>query len=259
MLREETCLTRCGGGSSRRRRPGVWCYPCARNAPWRRGHEHRRGANMNNKDHTALNARHGIAGVVLFLFGFGGLFLVEVTNARANAVIAVQGAQLLSYARHDEPPVVWMSPHAKYSAGISVRGGVPVCWPWFGPHASEPSVPAHCFARTLPWEVVMTASTGEATQLVFRFVPDASMRVWWPQASALECRITVGDALEMELVTHNRSDEAMTLTEALHTYFGVSDVRAINVMGLVGVVFLVLVVGGRRLRFCGGVSFFGVC
>src|SRR3569832_213308 len=75
--------------------------------------------------------------------------------------------------------------------------------------------------------------------------------------AARESRITVGDALEMELVTHNRSDEAMTLTEALHTYFGVSDVRAIIVMGLDGVDYLYLADGGRRKRQSGGVTFNG--
>src|SRR3569832_2840100 len=103
----------------------------------------------------------------------------------------------------------------------------------------------------------MTPPPAEPTQLVFRFEPDASMRVWRPQAAAPECRITVGDALEMEPVTHNRSDEARTLTEALHTYFGVSDVRAINVMGLDGVDYLVMVDGGRRKRQSGGVTFNG--
>lgn len=212
---------------------------------------------MKQEDHAILDARHGITGEVQFKQGPGDLTLVEVTNARANAVVAVQGAQLLSYARRDEPAVVWVSPQAKYSAGKSVRGGVPVCWPWFGPHASEPTFPVHGFARTLPWELVMTASTGEATQLMFRFVPDAATRAWWPRASVLECRITVGDVLEMELVTRNLSGDAMSITEALHTYFGVSDVRAIKVWGLDGVEYLDKVDGGRRKHQSGAVIFDG--
>ena len=212
---------------------------------------------MKQDNYAVLNARHGIEGEVQFTQGPGGLTQVEVTHARARAVIAIQGAQLLSYARHDEPAVVWVSPQAKYSAGKSVRGGVPICWPWFGPHASDPALPTHGYARTLPWEVVQVVSTREATQLVFELVPDAATRARWPQNSKLECHITIGDALEMELVTRNLSGEAMSITDALHTYFGVSDVRAIRVLGLDGVEYIDKVDAGRRMRQSGDVTFNG--
>ena len=206
---------------------------------------------------ATLNARHAIADHVEFQEGPGGLTVAAVANAQARAVIALQGAQLLNWAPHGTPPVVWESPAAKYSASKSVRGGVPVCWPWFGPHATEPAFPAHGFARTLAWDVIATeALSSGATRLVFRFVPPANTRAWWPHASQLELHLSIGTVLEMDLVTRNLSDSDITITEALHTYFGVSDVRAISVLGLDGTDYLDKVGGGRQQQH-GAITFSG--
>lgn len=212
---------------------------------------------MDIDDFAALNARCGIADQVALKEGPGGFTLVDVTNAHGSATFALQGAQLLHWTPRTTPQVVWSSPEAKYAQGKSVRGGVPVCWPWFGPHAGEPSFPGHGFARTLPWELVETRMLPEgATRLVFRFVPGDATRIWWPHASLLECRVTLGEALEMELVTHNLGKETMTITEALHTYFGVSDVRSIRIHGLDGIEYFDKVNGGRK-RQQGAIDFDG--
>lgn len=217
---------------------------------------------MNQHDYAALNARYGIADHVVFKEGPGGFALVEVSNAHGTATLVLQGAQLLTWVpRTIAPgvwsPVVWESPQAKYAQGKSVRGGVPVCWPWFGPHSAEPAFPTHGFARTLPWEVAETrALAGDVISLIFRFMPAEQTRTWWPHASRLEYHITIGASLEMELVTHNLGKETMVITEALHTYFGVSDVRAIHIHGLDGVEYLDKVGGGRK-RQLGPIDFSG--
>src|SRR5690606_32816937 len=102
---------------------------------------------MDPNDISCLNRRFGIIGVVILKDGTNGQGVIEVSNGLAMASIALQGGQLISWAPHREELVVWLSPKAKFGPGESIRGGVPVCWPWFGPHPNEPSLPAHGFAR----------------------------------------------------------------------------------------------------------------
>lgn len=210
---------------------------------------------MNDVNYAALNARYRSGGVH-FKEGAGGFALVEVENAHGSAQIALQGAQLLSWTPKGAPAVVWLSPAAKYAAGKSVRGGVPVCWPWFGPHPAEAAFPAHGFVRGLPWEPgdVQLRADG-ATLLTFRLGGDATTQRWWPHPFALEYRLTIGDALELELVTRNTGDAVFTITEALHTYFAVSDVREIRIDGLDGCDYLDKVDDGRRKRQQGPIRF----
>jgi glucose-6-phosphate 1-epimerase len=122
-----------------------------------------------------------------------------------------------------------------------VRGGIPVCWPWFGPHASESSYPANGIARNLDWELIESGDWDAA----LRLVPQSA---FWPHPSEVECRFTVGHALEVELVTRNTGKEPFTLGCALHTYFSVSDARDIEVLGLENVSYIDKVGGGRKIQ-----------
>ena len=182
-------------------------------------------------------------GEVDFVEGQNGFELVEVKNSAGSATIALQGAQLLSWTPAGEKPVVWLSKNAKYMQGKSVRGGIPICWPWFGPHPEESSYPAHGFARNLVWEVGGTKSLTDATQVVLRLVPNEAS---WPYPSELECRIKVGQTLEMELITRNTGLEPFTLGCALHTYFEVGDVRKIEILGLEEAAYIDKVNGGKN-------------
>jgi len=191
---------------------------------------------MSQLDVAALNAQFGIPGQVSFREQCPDFVVVDVTNTQAMATIALQGAQLLTWAPRGQPAVVWQSPEARFVNGKSVRGGVPVCWPWFGPHPSEAALPAHGCARTVPWEITASAAreSAGATHLEFRFPHSDATRKLWPHASELELHIDVGAALEMELITRNTGTQAFTLGQALHTYFAVGDIRQVEVQGLDG-------------------------
>jgi D-hexose-6-phosphate mutarotase len=184
---------------------------------------------------------------VTFKEGPGGLVAVEVANIQGTATIALQGAHVLTWAPRGQQSVIWFSRAAKFLPGKSIRGGVPVCWPWFGPHATEASFPTHGFARTVPWEVIGTQAVADrATRLDFRLVQSEATRVLWPHASSLECYITVGAVLEIDLVTRNLGSSPITIGDALHTYFEVSDVRNITIHGLEGCPYLDKIDGGKR-------------
>src|SRR5512139_2433318 len=182
-----------------------------------------------------LNQRFGIHNHLMFIEIAGGLIAAEIKNAHANASIALQGAHLMTYQRHEEEPVIWLSKYAKFAAGKSIRGGVPICWPWFGPHASDAKLPGHGYARTVLWEVLETRALPDgATFIRLGLIETEASRAQWPHASSAQVEITVGKSLRVELVTHNSGQQAFTLGEALHTYFHISDVAQMTIRGLEG-------------------------
>ena len=213
---------------------------------------------MSTLDSAALNARFGIPEQLRFKDMPGGMVVAEVNNAHATAAIALQGAHLMTWAPKGELPVIWLSADAKLAPGKSIRGGAPVCWPWFGPHPSEPKFPGHGFARTVPWDVVETQKLGNgATRLVFRIVQNEATRAQWPHPCELELQMTIGPRLEMDLVTRNTGNGSLTIGDALHTYFEVGDVRQAKIHGLDGCPYIDKVDGGARRRQDGPVTIAG--
>jgi len=200
---------------------------------------------VHEREASDLNGRFGIPGELAFR-AVNGVVVADVSHAAATASIALQGAHLMHWAPSGMAPVVWLSPQARLAPGTPIRGGVPVCWPWFGPHAGGSSFPSHGFARTASWELAQADPAPQALQLLFRLVPDPAVRPWWPHATALELRMVIGARLEMELVTRNQGDGPVAVSQALHTYFGVGDVRRVRIEGLDGCPYIDKVDGGRR-------------
>ena len=196
---------------------------------------------------------------VTTLLGPGGLSFIDLSGPLAEATVCTQGAQLtLWQPRGATCPVTFSSGAMQYVAGKPLRGGIPLCWPWFGPHPSDPSRPSHGFARNLPWEPVSLRETDDgARELVLVLRDSDATRALWPAAFRLECRISAGATLGVELLTTNTGGEPVTITEALHTYFRVADVAAIEVVGLDGAAYADSADAGVRKRQSGAVSFGG--
>ena len=202
-----------------------------------------------------LNQRFGIKDTVEFREGPGGLTMIDVSTPEADATITPQGAQVLNWVPKNEHPVIWLSPAAKYVPNKSVRGGIPICWPWFGPHESHADFPAHGIARTSQWQVnsVVRSDDGHV-RVVFTLPQTVDTGAYWPYVSPLQYTVTIGDSLELELFTRNESETDITLGEALHTYFAVSDVRRAKIGGLHGHWYLDKVDAGQRKEQNGDVS-----
>ncbi|OGI40281.1 MAG: D-hexose-6-phosphate mutarotase [Candidatus Muproteobacteria bacterium RBG_16_62_13] len=206
-------------------------------------------------DFDTLNRKFGCGGQVAFKAGPGGLAVAEVSNAHGTAVIALQGAHVMTWAPWNEAPVIWLSKAAKFTPGKSIRGGAPVCWPWFGPHAENPKLPGHGFARTVMWDVTGAEALADgATRLSFRIRQDDATRAQWPHASEVMNIVTVGRTLELELVTRNTGAGAITIGDAYHTYFEVSDIRNCRIDGLDGCPYLDKADGGRKKQQAGPVT-----
>lgn len=197
---------------------------------------------------SSLTERFAIPGQIDFKQDPGGLLLVDVANEEATATLAMQGAHLMRWAPRGEPSVLWLSPSAVLAPGKAIRGGVPICWPWFGPHDSQGNFPSHGFARTAPWEIIDGSQrTDGATRLRFRLAPGKAQQACWPYPSEVQLHIAVGEALELELVTRNGGDKPFTFGAALHSYFAVSDARRIALHGLDGLPFIDKLAGGKRV------------
>jgi glucose-6-phosphate 1-epimerase len=193
-----------------------------------------------------LNARFAIADQASFAAGPGGFPIVSVRNAHADAAIALQGADVTSFQPHGQEHVLFLSRHAVYAPGKAIRGGIPICWPWFGPHPTDPTKPDHGFARTRPWSVLdTTAMPDGATRVRLGLTDDAATRALWPHAFALELTVTVGATLEVTLVARNTGHEPFVCGGALHSYFRVGDATAITIQGLEETAYVDKVDGGR--------------
>jgi len=186
--------------------------------------------------HADPLARFAIPGQLAFRVGAGGLTYVDIDNHGGRATICLQGAHVVSFRpKSQQAPVVWVSDAAKFAAGKSIRGGAPVCWPWFGPHASEVAFPAHGFARTVDWQVTGTRKRNDAkTEVTLQLVDNQQTRAQWPHLTQLTLTVVVSDKLEMRLATTNTSDAPIHIGEALHTYFHISDIGTVKVTGLEG-------------------------
>ena len=208
--------------------------------------------NLDNFSET-LNSRFGIAGRLRFQNSGPGLPVAEITTPDAMARVAVQGGQVLEWQPNGQKPVIWVSKAAVYQPGKGVRGGVPVCWPWFGQKEGKG---VHGFVRTRMWEV-REAKTDLADTVMLRLgvKDDESTRAEWDHEFDLELIVTVGAALKMELVTRNTGKVPFTITDGLHTYFRIGDVHQVKVHGLDGINYLDKVRNFQQFTQSGPVTF----
>ena len=182
-----------------------------------------------------LNAQFMLTDRLRFESGPRGLPVVVMQSTRATATVALHGGHVLSFQPNGFEPVLWMSDHSVFQSGKAIRGGIPVCWPWFGPHPSETDKPNHGFARTSNWSIFSTrVINDDDVQLRLLLTDDAQTRALWPHAFELELCITLSERLRLDLHVRNTGQASFTWTGALHTYFPVSHINTISVHGLDG-------------------------
>lgn len=157
-----------------------------------------------------------------------GYGIVQISTDACTCEIALQGAQVLRWRPKGHADVLWCGPLPEAATGKAIRGGIPICWPWFGPHATAPALPQHGLVRTVEWELAQTAATAAGVQAVFTHTA---------ATGPVQLLVEVGERLRLQLTTANFSSAPLTITEALHTYFAVADVGAISIHGLDGCIY----------------------
>lgn len=187
---------------------------------------------------SELNRRFGIAGVAAVVEGKGGLAQVRITGKAAAGEVYLHGAHVTSWKPAGAQEVIYLSPRSLYQDGVAIRGGVPVCFPWFGDKKDDPKAPAHGFVRTKSWHLDSIAQKGDAVTVTMFTENSKSTQKYWPFDFRLMHRVTFGPELMLELTVANTGSEPFTFEEALHAYYKVKDVTKSRIAGLNGVHYL---------------------
>ncbi len=205
------------------------------------------------------NADFGLDPSVTFYQDSHGLKFLEIENEHCTAKMAMQGAHVMTWQpKHEKASVLWLSDHARYIHGRSIRGGVPVCWPWFGPHPTDSTLCPHGFARVMPWQLQETQMLENgATRIVMQILntPVAQKQLSYPYVLKLIAEF--GETLKIELATTNKGNHPFMIGEAFHTYFQISDIENISIDGLEGVEFSDKVQNYERDSQVGDIRFNG--
>lgn len=164
-----------------------------------------------------------------------GYPVIKIKNRHATATIALLGATLTEYTPEGQKPIIFVSSEVVYEEGKAIRGGIPVCWPWFGPHPTDSSKPTHGFARNSFWQLISTSKHEDYTELTLQFDTREVPTELWPNRTTAEITFKIGAQLNVELTSCNNSDSDITVGGALHTYFDIASIHNVYVSGLVDV------------------------
>ena len=172
-----------------------------------------------------LNQRHGIQGL-RFEAGSGGLTRAVMKTSVASGELYLHGAHVTQFQPEGHSPVLWMSEQSYFESGKPIRGGVPLCFPWFGPNSKDSTAPAHGLARTALWDVVATHAIDDDGIAI-----ELSKTL---DAFKLNYRVEFGKILQLSLKVGLLDDIAgpRSFEEALHTYFTVGDIKQVTIEGL---------------------------
>jgi len=189
--------------------------------------------------------KHEIPGRVTVVAGSGGLPKILVTTETSTAEIYPHGAHITYFQKNGEPPLLFMSAKSWFAPGKPIRGGIPICFPWFGPRDGEPG---HGFARVVAWQLAKTTASPDGAVTLRFALPEIPGREAWKNLRT-EFVVAVTDTLTMELIAANDScDETLEIENCLHTYFHVGDIGAVSITGLQGAPFNDNAAGGNGAR-----------
>mgnify|MGYP001257092396 CR=1 FL=1 len=161
-----------------------------------------------------------------------GLQYIEVNSPMCHAHIFLQGAQVTHFQPKNQPSLLWISQAETYEKGVSMRGGIPICWPWFGLHP-EPDYPQHGFARHKIWHLERIQES-EQEVLITLTLPTSEIETqFWPHRTQLTVTIALSTQLKISLTTQNNEDYPIKFSQALHTYFDIQNIKKLKVDGLV--------------------------
>jgi len=179
--------------------------------------------------------------------------ILRIDHPAATGRICLMGGHVLEWtpaaANH---PVLYISPEAFFEEGKPIRGGIPVCWPWFGP---RPGLPSHGFVRTLLWTLTEVTDTGESVRCRLELTSDSTTLELWPHPFQVELTVEMGRALDVSIRMENPGAAPVELTGALHTYLCTGAIEQTRVIGLDGVSYTDTIDGDQRKTQSGAIDF----
>lgn len=160
---------------------------------------------------------------------------IMVKTSRCTAVVALQGAQLLSFKPIGDRDWLWLSPLAKFQTGVAIRGGIPICAPWFGVNRQHTALPKHGFVRNRMWQLTGADELDEhLVRLRFKFLSDIGDTENFPWPIYAELEMYLADEVSLSLRIGNMGELPMPLSFAFHSYFAVDDLSHVEIPELAG-------------------------
>ncbi len=198
-------------------------------------------------DHASgrSDRRLEIPGIAEIVEGKGGLLMVRLSAPDAEGEMYLHGANVTSWRPRGAEEALFVSSQSRWDSEHAIRGGVPICFPWFGGKADDPKAPAHGFVRAKAWQIESIAQAGGAVTVSMFTASDEGTKKWWPAEFRLVHRATFGPELSLELVMTNTGKTPLRFEEALHAYFRVGDIEQARVRGLDGIAYLDKTDSGR--------------
>lgn len=152
--------------------------------------------------------------------------ILKIETELCSAEVSLYGGHLMSWAPKGQRPVIFMSPNAVFKKGKALRGGIPLCWPWFGKCPEDASQPSHGVARISTWQLSKQEALEDGTLRLLLTLPPQDELL--PSGALV---VELGAALKLNLLTLD-VPRAMPYSAAMHTYFAVSDYEHVAVTGL---------------------------
>lgn len=210
-------------------------------------------------DIDGLNERYGVDEKVSFALGAGNLPKIIVQTPKCCGEIYLHGAHVTAFTPAGCEPVLWLSRMSRFRSGIPIRGGIPICFPWFDIHECDPQLPMHGFARRMDWSVSNVEQLPSSSMSISLCLEENedSLKIW-PHRFRLTYSMIFDTFLTVRLAVHNSSSHMISVTEALHSYFTIGDIRSVSISGLEGVDYVDKVSGNNeRTRQRGQIRFEG--
>jgi glucose-6-phosphate 1-epimerase len=193
---------------------------------------------MSHSNSAVLDSRFGIPGIAKVVEGKGGLSKVALTTGDAAGEMYLHGAHVTSWRPRGAEEVLFLSSESHWEDGRAIRGGIPICFPWFADKADDPKAPAHGFVRTAAWQLDSIVQNGSAVTVSMFTTSSTETKKWWSADFHLIYRATFGSELKLELVAKNTGATPIRFEEALHTYLRVGQIEKVRLQGLDGMHYL---------------------
>ena len=158
--------------------------------------------------------------------------LIKIKHRLGDAVISLYGGQVLSWQPKNQQPVFWLSDDAEFTAGKAIRGGIPLCWPWFGPN-NKAGVNGgnHGFARQRNWQLGLIELTKTEVRITLELSGENEHDLWSDKYELVQT-LVFSDSFKQQLTIHNLTEQPMKYSAALHSYFAVSHPDSVTVDSL---------------------------
>ena len=184
--------------------------------------------------HLRLNTTKTLSQHVSMQVDDNGFEFIVLNHPNFDAAFSLHGAHLVHYQKKQQAPLIYTSKVAFFDSNKAIRGGVPICWPWFGntTFSKSNNLPGHGFARINKWTVSQIIETDNGIDISFSFTSNTSTKTMWNHDFELTLTASLSDNIELSLITKNTGDSSFSYGGALHTYLNIADVEQCVVKGL---------------------------